>query len=174
MTAKNLSTVTHELIASYGNTAKNVINAYRAGNERVVGYMDQSWAAAVKKTGTRLSPELRGNALATEKKITSLYAQGVVLTSDGAETAVNKAMEMAGKSITQAAANASRFEKATGMNTLNTLLLNLLCLGLGDDAVLPGRLAQFQRSSTYVLSIHLSKRLYKVICILESHETVSK
>jgi hypothetical protein len=121
MTAKNLSTVTHELIASYGNTAKNVINAYRAGNERVVGYMDQSWAAAVKKTGTRLSPELRGNALATEKKITSLYAQGVVLTSDGAETAVNKAMEMAGKSITQAAANASRFEKATGMNTLNTL-----------------------------------------------------
>ena len=121
MTAKNLSTVTHELIASYGNTAKNVINVYRAGNERVVGYMDQSWAAAVKKTGTRLSPELRGNALATEKKITSLYAQGVVLTSDGAETAVNKAMEMAGKSITQAAANASRFEKATGMNTLNTL-----------------------------------------------------
>jgi hypothetical protein len=45
----------------------------------------------------------------------------VTLTSDGADTAVNKAVEIAGKGVQQVAANASRFEKATGMTALNTL-----------------------------------------------------
>jgi len=121
MSAKNLSTVTNELIASYGNTAKNVINAYRVGNERAVGYVDQSWAAAVKKTGTRLSAQVRGNAVAAQQKISALYVQGVTLTSDGADVAVNKAVELAGKGVEQVAANASRFEQTTGVAALNTL-----------------------------------------------------
>ena len=53
MAAQKLATVTNELIASYGNTAKNVINAYRVGNERAVGFMNHSWAAAVARTGGR-------------------------------------------------------------------------------------------------------------------------
>ena len=69
MSTKNLATVTNELIESYGNTAKNVINAYRVGNERAVSYVNQSWAAAVKKTGTRLNADVRGNAVAAQKKI---------------------------------------------------------------------------------------------------------
>ena len=121
MSNKKLSTVTNELIESYGNTAKNVIKAYRVGNERAVVYVDQSWATAVQKAGTRLSAEVRGNALAAQKKITSFYAQGVTLTSDGADTAVNKAVELAGKGVEQVAANASRFEKAMGVTTLHTL-----------------------------------------------------
>lgn len=121
MTAKSLTTVTNELINSYGNTAKNVINAYRVGNERAVGYMDNSWASAVQKAGARLSAEVRGNALAAQKKVSGLYATAITLTSDGADTAVNKAVEIAGKGVQQVAANASRFEKATGMTALNTL-----------------------------------------------------
>jgi hypothetical protein len=120
MTSKNLSTVTNELIASYGNTAKNVISAYRVGNERAVGYVDQSWATAVEKAGTRLSAEVRGNALAAQKAISGYYAKGVSMTSDNAEIAVSKAIELAGKSVEQVAANASRFEKATGVTALNT------------------------------------------------------
>ncbi len=121
MSAKNLATVTNELIESYGNTAKNVINAYRVGNERAVGYVDQSFATAVKKTGTRLSAEVRGNAVAAQKKISALYVQGVTLTSDSADVAINKAVELAEKGVEQVAANASRFEKATGVAALNTL-----------------------------------------------------
>jgi hypothetical protein len=116
MSAKNLATVTNELIASYGNTAKNVIKAYRVGNKRAVGFVDQSWATAVKKTGTRLSAEIRGNAVAAEKKVTGLYARGIELTSDSANVAVTKAVSLAGKGVVRAAANASRFEKTTGMN----------------------------------------------------------
>ena len=121
MANKTLSTVTNELIASYGNTAKNVINAYRVGNARAVGYVDQSWATAVSKAGTRLSAEVRGNALAAQKKVTSAYAHGITLTTDGADTAVNKAVELAGKGVQQVAANASRFEKTLGVTTLNSL-----------------------------------------------------
>jgi hypothetical protein len=120
MSNKNLATVTNELIESYGNTAKNVINAYRVGNARAVGYVDQSWAAAVEKA-PRLSAEVRGNAVAAQKKVTSLYAHGVTLTSDGADTAVNKAVELAGKGVEQMAANAGRFEKAMGVTTLASL-----------------------------------------------------
>ena len=53
MSNKNLAAVTTELIETYGNTAKNVITAYRVGNERAISYVDQSWAAAVKKAGYR-------------------------------------------------------------------------------------------------------------------------
>jgi hypothetical protein len=121
MSNKNLAAVTNELIESYGNTAKNVINAYRVGNERAISYVDQSWAAAVKKTGTRLNADIRSNAVAAQKKVTSVYAQGVVLATDGAELAVNRAVELAGKGVEQVSANATRFEKRTGVAALNTL-----------------------------------------------------
>ncbi len=49
MANQKLATVTNELIESYGNTAKNVINAYRVGNERAVVFMDQSFEAALDK-----------------------------------------------------------------------------------------------------------------------------
>jgi len=115
MSVNNLTAVTQELIESYGNTAKNIINAYRVGNKRAIGYCDQSWAAAVKKAGSRLSVDARGNALAAEKKVTGLYFRGVEFTSGGADLAVNKAVELAGKGVVQVAANANRFEKATGV-----------------------------------------------------------
>ena len=117
----SLATVTTELIASYGNTAKNVINAYRVGNERVVGFMDQRWENAVKQTGKRLSVEARDNALTAQKKLSGYYIKGIALTSDSADTAVNKAVELAGKGVQQVAANAARFQKSTGVTTLNKL-----------------------------------------------------
>ncbi|MDE2417622.1 MAG: hypothetical protein KGN32_07425 [Burkholderiales bacterium] len=126
MTSKSLTAITHELIESYGNTAKNVINAYRIGNERAVVLMDQGWASAVHRAGARLSPEVRGNAVAAEKKVTGLYSNAVSLTSDSANNAVGKAVEYAGKGLRQMAANASRFEKATGVGTLNVLAVAVI------------------------------------------------
>jgi hypothetical protein len=123
MANQKLATVTNELIESYGNTAKNMINAYRVGNERAVVFMDQSWLTAVNKAGTRLSAQTRRNAVATEKKITAYYAKGVEVTSDNANTVINKAVELAGKGVVQVAANAGRFEKTTGVTALTTLAL---------------------------------------------------
>ena len=75
MANQKLATVTNELIESYGNTAKNVINAYRVGNERAVVFMDQAFVSAIGKTGTRLSAKtpllLRRSSLATTPRALS-------------------------------------------------------------------------------------------------------
>jgi hypothetical protein len=121
MSTQNLTAVTTDLIETYGNTAKNVINAYRVGNERAIGFMDQRWESALTKVGRKLTAEVRGNALSAQKKLSGYYAKGIALTSDSADTAVSKAVEIAAKGVQQVAANAARFEKSTGVTTLNKL-----------------------------------------------------
>lgn len=121
MTSRNLSAATTDLIETYGNTAKNVINAYRVGGERVIGFMDQRWEAALQKSASRLSNEVRGNALSAQKKISSYYTQGISMTTAGADAIVSKAVQLAGKGVQQAAANASQFEKSTGVTALHTV-----------------------------------------------------
>lgn len=121
MSTQNLTAVTTDLIETYGNTAKNVINAYRVGNERAIGFMDQRWESALTKVGRKLTAEVRGNALSAQKKLSGYYAKGIAVTSDSADTAVSKAVELAAKGVQQVAANAARFEKSTGVTTLNKL-----------------------------------------------------
>ena len=121
MANQKLATVTNELIESYGNTAKNVINAYRVGNERAAVFMDEQFVAALEKAGSRLSPKARKSALSAEQKLTSYYVRGVEVTSDNANLVVNKAVELAGKGVVQVSANAGRFEKSTGVTTLSSL-----------------------------------------------------
>ncbi|MES2582660.1 MAG: hypothetical protein V4627_08080 [Pseudomonadota bacterium] len=121
MANQKLATVTNELIESYGNTAKNVINAYRVGNERAAVFMDAQFVAALEKAGSRLSPKARKSALSAEQKLTAYYVRGVEVTSDNANLVVNKAVELAGKGVVQVSANAGRFEKSTGVTTLSSL-----------------------------------------------------
>ncbi len=121
MTAQNLSSVATSLIQTYGNTAKNVVNAYRVGNERVAGLVDQRWESAVQKSAKRLSAEVRSNALSAEKKLSGYYIKGITLYSDGADMAISRAVTLAAKGVQQVAANATRFEKATGSQSLNKI-----------------------------------------------------
>lgn len=121
MTQHTLASATTHLLESTGNTARNMINAYRVGNERVIGFMDQRWESALSRTGRKLKPEVRGNALLAQKKLSALYTQGYTLATDGADLLVGKAVALAGKGVHQAAANASQFEKKTGVTTLNLL-----------------------------------------------------
>ncbi len=117
----NLSGVATDLIESYGNTARNVINVYRLGNERAAGFMAQRWESAVQKSSKRLTVEVRDNALAAQKKLSGYYIKGIAFTTDGADTAVNKAVELAAKGVQQVAVNAALFDKATGYTTLQKL-----------------------------------------------------
>lgn len=121
MTARNLSTVTTDLIVSYGSTVKNVINAYRVGNERAIGFMDQRWESALKKSGAKLKPEVRGNALSAQQEFSGYYIKGITLTTAGADTVIDKVVELASKGVHRIAANAGHFEKRTGVTVLNKL-----------------------------------------------------
>lgn len=121
MHSTTLSTAAQDLIATYGNTAKNVINACRWGHERAASYIETTWTTAVKRAGTRISKEVRTNALSAQKKLTGYYVQGVTLSTKRADSAVDKVVALAGKGLEHAAANASRFEQATGVQTLHTV-----------------------------------------------------
>lgn len=121
MSTQNLSNVTNELITRYGNTAHNVIQACRVGNARIASYVDERWASAVHKAASQLSAEIRSNAVAAEQKASSWYTRSVSIGSDGADMAVSKVLQIAGKGVKQAAANANRFDKATGFKALHKL-----------------------------------------------------
>lgn len=119
--SQSLATVTTDLIESYGNTAKNVIGAYRVGNERALAVVEQQWGKAVSAAAQKLTEEVRTNALSAQKKLGAYYIKGITFTANGAETTVSKAVELAAKGVQQVAANASKFEKATGNQSLTKL-----------------------------------------------------
>jgi hypothetical protein len=121
MHTQNLSSVATDLIQTYGNTAKNIVNAYRVGNERVAGIVEQRWETALSKSAKQLGAEVRNNALSAEKKISAYYIKGITLYSDGADLAINRAVQLAAKGVQQVAVSATKFEKATGNKTLNKI-----------------------------------------------------
>ena len=121
MSSKNLSSVATAVIESYGNTAINMINAYRVGGERVIGFVDQRFEAAVNTGAARLSDELRTNLIDTEKRISGYYAKGLQVGTDRAETVVSTAVELANKGVAGIAANAERFDQATKLGALDML-----------------------------------------------------
>lgn len=121
MSAKNLSTVASDLIVSYGNTAKNVIDAYRAGGERVVGLLEQRWNAALKQSRSELSAETARNASAAQLAFSVYYSKGLHLTTHGAQQVVSQLVKLAETGVERVAANASAFEEKTGVTTLDAL-----------------------------------------------------
>ena len=121
MSTKNLSSVATAVIESYGNTAINMINAYRVGGERVIGFVDQRFEAAVNTGAARLSDELRTNLIDTEKRISGYYAKSLQVGTDRAESVVSTAVELANKGVAGIAANAERFDQVTKLGALGML-----------------------------------------------------
>ncbi len=121
MSSPALSNATHEVIAAYGNTAKNLINAYRASGERALGFVDQQWERAFAAAAPKLPAEVQSNARHARDVATSYYSRGLVWSSDGATDVVGQLVKFAGKGVEQVAANASLFEVRTGSQALSKL-----------------------------------------------------
>jgi hypothetical protein len=121
MTAKNLSTVATDLVGCYGNTAKNVIDAYRAGGERVVTVLEKRWNAALKESRSQLASDVAKNASAAQLAFSTYYSKGLTQTSKGAELVVSQLVKLAEAGIERVAANASLFEEKTGLHALSTI-----------------------------------------------------
>ena len=121
MSAANLSAVTTEVIAAYGNTAKNVITAYRAGGERVSGFVGGRWESALSATSARLSADVQANARHAQKVVGGYYTKGMDLSTAGATAVVDQCVKLAEQGVGQVAANASLFEEKTGITALTRL-----------------------------------------------------
>ncbi len=121
MRTQTLSTVATNVIASSGNTAKNVIQAYRVGGERVVGLLEQRWNNAFKASRAQLSDETAKNATFAQQMVSGYTTKRLALTTNGAQDVVNQMVKLAGAGVERAAANASLFEEKTGVTALSTL-----------------------------------------------------
>lgn len=121
MSAKKLSTLTHNVITSYGLTAHNVVNAYRQGNARAVGFIDQTWASAVQKAAPRLNAQALQKAVSAQQTLSAYYVRGVTMGTQSADSVVDRMVDLASRGVDQVAANANRFEQSTGTTSLSSL-----------------------------------------------------
>ena len=120
MSTKNLSTVANEVIAAYGVINMNVINAYRFGGERMIGFVDQRFAGAVNR-GTAFTKELRTNLIDSQQRVSAYYVKGLQTGSDRAHSAIGVAVDLASKGVNIVATNAERLDRRTNLNALNKL-----------------------------------------------------
>ena len=121
MSSKKLSTVTCHVITAYGNTASNVIHAYRAGGERVVGMLDARWNSAFKQSRSQLAAGVAKNATAVHDELQKYTLKGLTITSGGAQDVVNQVVKLADAGVMTVAKNVDRFEDKTGVNVFSTV-----------------------------------------------------
>ena len=98
-----------------------MIDAYRAGGERVVGLLEQRWNRALKESRTQLTAETVKNASAAQLVFSACYTKGLSLTTNGAQQMVSQLVKVLEDGVERVAANASAFEEKTGVTALNTL-----------------------------------------------------
>ncbi len=138
MSAQQLSTVAYDVIVSSGNTAKNVITAYRAGGARVADVLEQRWDKAFAQSRAQLSAETAKNAKAAKQLVGDYYARGLTITTDSATDMVAQLVKIAGGGVERALASAEKVQAKTGITTIDTLA----------QATLPGAVALSTLAST--------------------------
>jgi hypothetical protein len=121
MSAKKLSTVTCHVIKAYGNTASNVIYAYRSGGERVVGMLDTGWNNAFKQSRSQLAAGVAKNATAVHQMLQKFTLKGLTVTSDGVQDVVDQVVKLADAGVIAVSENVDRLEDKTGVNVLSTV-----------------------------------------------------
>lgn len=131
MSAKKLSTVTCHVINAYGNTAKNVIHAYRAGGERVVSLLDRRWNSALKQSRSKLAVGVAKNAGVMQQALHKYTLKGLTVSAGGVQNVINQVIKLADAGVHSVSVNASRFEDKTGAHVLSNLA----------QAALPGAVA---------------------------------
>ncbi len=148
MSAKKLSTLTCHMINAYGNTAKNVIHAYRAGGERVLGLLERRWNGALKQSRSKLAAGVANNATAVQHALQSYSLKGLSFTAGGAQHLVNRAVKLADTGVHTVALNTARFEDKTGARALS----NLAKVALPGAAVLSALASQIEQKSADLAS----------------------
>lgn len=130
MKSKSLSSVTCHVISAYGNTATHVIQACRAGGERVVSMVDARWNNALKQSRSQLATGVARNADAVHQVLQKYTLKGLTVTSGGAQDVVNQIVKLADASVMTVAHNVDRLEDKTGVSVLSSVA----------QAALPGAL----------------------------------
>ncbi len=121
MTTRNLSTVTTDIIAAYGITATHLIHTARLGGERMLGYVDSRAALAMKRGTFALNQRIRNDLGNDRNQARSIGVKALHLSTDGAQTVVGVAVDLAIKGVNLVAANSQHLDRAANLNALTLL-----------------------------------------------------
>ncbi len=121
MSTQSLSSVATQVIQTYGITATNVINTYRYGGERVIGYFDLRFASAVSRGASALGESTRSSLIDNQQRVSGFYVKGLHLGTDRAQSAVGMAVDLATKGVSLVASNAKRLDSSANLNVLDKL-----------------------------------------------------
>lgn len=143
MSNKNLSTVATQVIEAYGITATNVINTYRFGGERVIGFIDDRFASVMDRSASTLSNGTRSTLIDGQQRVSGFYVKGLHYGTDRAQSVVGVAVDLATKGVSIVATNATRLDRQTNLNALDKLnrvvmpaasLLNSVAVGIEEGS----------------------------------------
>ena len=143
MSNKNLSTVATQVIEAYGITATNVINTYRFGGERVIGFIDERFAQAVDRSSALLSNGTRSTLVGGQQRLSGFSVKGLHMGTDRAQSVVGVAVDLATKGVNLVASNATRLDRRTNMRALDKFnlvvmpaasLLNSVAVGIEEGS----------------------------------------
>ena len=104
MDANTFSTTATNMLATFGDTAHQVIGAYREGGERLAATLEQRWNSALKEASPQLTAETRRNAARAQRAFSASYAKGLAFTADGASVVVDTLVGAAVAAVERAAA----------------------------------------------------------------------
>lgn len=99
------------MVAKFGNSAHEVIGAYREGGERLAGTLEQRWKRALKQSSPKLTAETRRNAARAQQAFSAYYAKGLNLSADGAVVVVDTLVGATVATIERAAVLAAQARK---------------------------------------------------------------
>lgn len=143
MSNKNLSTVATQVIEAYGITATNVINTYRFGGERVIGFIDDRFASVMDRSAPTLSNGTRSTLIDGQQRVSGFYVKGLHFGTDRAQSVVGVAVDLATKGVNLVASSATRLDRRTNLNALDKLnlvvmpaasLLNSVAVGIEEGS----------------------------------------
>ncbi len=121
MTTQNLSSIATDVIHAYGMSATNVLNAYRFGGERLLGYVDERLERVVQRGAAILRQDLRSNMIGKQQMVTGYTVKGIQRGTDRAQSAVGIAVDLATKGVSLMVAGADRLDTAANVPALDTL-----------------------------------------------------
>jgi hypothetical protein len=120
MSISNLSATANDTLHSYGKTAVALIDAYRAGGNRILARVDAGWQSVVNGRESSLSTKLREDLVAAQREITGYFAKGLQVLTAKSASAVHIVVKAANTGVDNVSDRVERLETAIGPTPLSS------------------------------------------------------
>ena len=104
MDTRQITAAASQIVDGFDSTAHTLIDAWRAGGERLGDLAKQRWDAALKQSAPQLDAETKKNAQHARAVFGGYYTRGVEMSASGAGVAVDTMVQVARGAIVRAAA----------------------------------------------------------------------